>query len=163
MRAWSPCICASPITAAEPSKHITTHRTHVWLKAGKETSSHPQLANNAVCPLSAALLCSRQVLSLQRLGELQGAEKGALHQQWKAFDRATLKPLLGGRLPPGEAGGQLLSGDTEYQALSEGQEELGPTEVTHSDPIAGTISFVSCPWGAGGRSWQGTQPACRKR
>ena len=94
---------------------------------------------------STSLLPLTSTLPVQRLTELQGAEKGALHQQWKAFDRGTLKPLLGGRLPPGgSAGGSLLSRDTEYQALSEEQEADGPAEVRPGLPFAGCIPIETC-------------------
>ena len=96
---------------------------------------------------STPLLPLTCTLPVQRLTELQGAEKGALHQQWKAFDRGTLKPLLGGRLPPGgSAGGSLLSRDTEYQALSEEQEADGPAEVRPGLPLRAASRLRPAMW-----------------
>ena len=96
---------------------------------------------------SAPLLPPTGMLPVQRLTELQGTEKGALHQRWKAFDRGTLKPLLGGRLPPGgSAGGSLLSRDTEYQALSEEQEGDGPAEVRPGLPFRAAAALRPAMW-----------------
>ena len=68
-------------------------------------------------------------LMLQRLAELQGAEKGDMHQRWKNLDRGTLKPLLGGRQAPRESAGASLLSRDEYHSLPDEQDMAGPTEV----------------------------------
>ena len=71
-------------------------------------------------------LCVR----VQRLTELQGAEKGTLRRAWKALDRDHLKPLLGGRQAAGAAGSAGNTQGTEYEPLaSVGYDAARPTEV----------------------------------
>ena len=68
----------------------------------------------------------------QRVQEIERNERGSLSQQWKAFDKAALKPLFGGRgqqahwspsrgLPSqdDEAAGLLAEqgGDAQYEGL----------------------------------------------